>query len=207
MAFYTCFLYNPNQKHPMSVCVRSKENTVMSLFSKIFGENKDARSVLENFAKSVKEELESENRPAASSAQASGPAPHQGQVIPSSEPAPAQSAPFGVSWGKEMPAEPNQFNYPGTYTQYFEEIFREEFPDYLVRKDIPNVKNAVVYTFVQGEKRALVVELLPSRSESRRLRNECRRAGVPYLRYYIDHEGWWNTRAYVTQRTRSALNG
>ena len=29
--------------------------------------------------------------------------------------------------------------------------------------------------------------------------------GLPYLRFYFDHEGWWNTRAYVTKRVAEAL--
>ena len=26
-----------------------------------------------------------------------------------------------------------------------------------------------------------------------------------YLRFYIDYEGWWNTRAYVDDRVKKAL--
>ena len=39
-----------------------------------------------------------------------------------------------------------------------------------------------------------------------RIRKECRAAGVPYLRYYYNYHGWWNTKAYVIERTGKALN-
>ena len=31
--------------------------------------------------------------------------------------------PIGRSWGERMPNEPNQYNYPGSYREYFEDIF------------------------------------------------------------------------------------
>jgi hypothetical protein len=38
-----------------------------------------------------------------------------------------------------------------------------------------------------------------------KLRNECRAQGIPYLRFYYDHDGWWNTRSYVTRRIAGQL--
>ena len=32
-----------------------------------------------------------------------------------------------------------------------------------------------------------------------------RAQGIPYLRFYYNHEGWWNTRSYVTRRIANAL--
>ena len=52
---------------------------------------------------------------------------------------------------------------------------------------------------------ALVVELLSQGSDAYRLRKQCRADGIAYLRYYYDHEGWWNTKAYVIECTRGAL--
>ena len=33
-------------------------------------------------------------------------------------------------WGELMPKDENQFAFKGTYKEYFEKIFREEFPEY-----------------------------------------------------------------------------
>ena len=114
----------------------------------------------------------------------------------------------GDSWGPEMPDEPNQFNYDGTYLEYFTEIFKTEFADYTIESRTGEGRNPVtVFTFWNGDEKALVVELMPQSSAARKQRNDCRRTGTPYLRYYYDHEGWWNTRPYVVRRTRAALEG
>ena len=42
-------------------------------------------------------------------------------------------------------------------------------------------------------------------SEANKLRSACRAQGLPYVRFYYDHDGWWNTRSYVVSRTRAAL--
>ena len=42
-------------------------------------------------------------------------------------------------------------------------------------------------------------------SEANKLRASCRAQGLPYVRFYYDHDGWWNTRSYVAGRTRAAL--
>ena len=104
-----------------------------------------------------------------------------------------------------MPAEENQYNYNGPYTAYFAELFRAEFPGYEVLQESRNGGRATVYTFMQAGRKALVVELMSENSEANRFRTECGRAGIPYLRFYYDHQGWWNTRSYVTNRVRAAL--
>ena len=121
-------------------------------------------------------------------------------------PAPAPS-PSGFSWGEEMPAEENQFNFPGSYRSYFENVFREEFADYSVSVETPRNRDAAVFTFAKDGRKALVVEVMSQTSGARAIRKTCRKSGVPYLRYYHNHHGWWNTRAYVVQRTRGALRG
>ena len=112
------------------------------------------------------------------------------------------------SWGPKMPDEENQFNYPGTYLEYFTKIFETEFPEYTIECSTGTGRRPVtVFTFWDGFKKALVVELLSQSSDVRKQRNICAKQGIPYLRYYYDHKGWWNTRSYVISRTRAALNG
>ena len=115
---------------------------------------------------------------------------------------------FGVSWGDEMPKEPNQFNSHMPYDKYFREVFREAFPDYeIVEEDGGCSRPATVFTFWKGDDRALVVEVISQSTAVVKRRNQCRRTGTPYLRYYYDHAGWWNTKQYVIERTRHALGG
>lgn len=120
----------------------------------------------------------------------------------------ADAAESGDSWGPEMPDEPNQFNYSGTYLDYFTEIFQSEFPDYRVSRAVGTARKPVtVFTFWQGDTKALVVELMPQSSAAKKLRSDCAAQNIPYLRYYYDHDGWWNTRSYVIRRTKAALEG
>ena len=125
--------------------------------------------------------------------------------------APAYEAPraaaseSGLSWGEEMPAEENQYNYNGTYEQYFTEIFNTEFSDCEVTKEYVRDGRGICYTFTKDGRKALIVELMSRKSNAQKLRNTARKEGVPYLRYYIDYDGWWNTRSYVVGRTRAAL--
>ena len=122
--------------------------------------------------------------------------------------APAQeSYESGFSWGPVMPAEENQFNYPGTYVEYFSHVFKEEFPGYNITYGQDQRRRSTVFTFWSGSGKALVVELLPESSETKMLKKACAAQGIPYLRFYYNHHGWWNTRAYVAQRTREALRG
>ena len=115
------------------------------------------------------------------------------------------NGPSGFSWCPVMPDEPNQYNFDGTYKQYFESIFKSEFGSYKITREKGYGGNTTVYRFYEGEAQALVVELMPSKSSSKVLREKCRRQGIPYLRFYIDYEGWWNTKAYVIARMNAAV--
>ena len=125
-----------------------------------------------------------------------------------SSPSVREPSPSGFSWGEDMPNEECQFNYNGNYLQYFESIFRSEFPEYNITWAYgdPRAVQSVVFTFVKNGRTALIVELMSEKSNARRIRNNCQRNGISYLRYYYDHDGWWNTKAYVISRTRQALS-
>lgn len=112
----------------------------------------------------------------------------------------------GFSWGDEMPDEENQYNYNGTFMEYFESIFREELPQYRMNRSLPANSKRVLYTFFSGSSMALVVELMSEGCSVRQIRSDCARDGIPYLRFYYDHHGWWNTRAYVVKRIRDAVS-
>ena len=117
-----------------------------------------------------------------------------------------EETPIGRSWGERMPNEPNQYNYPGTYRQYFEDIFGREFAAYrVVRSENPRTSKASSYTFLANDRPVLVVELLSRSCDVCQLRNSCRRSGTPYLRFYYDYDGWWNARSYVVNRIRNTL--
>ena len=123
---------------------------------------------------------------------------------PAQEPIP--EGPSGFSWGPVMPKEPNQYNYPGTYEAYFESILREEFPAWtLYRERIERSHPVTVLTLHNGSAPALMIELMSEHSDLYKLRRDCARRQIPYLRFYYDHEGWWNTRAYVIARVKGAL--
>ena len=113
----------------------------------------------------------------------------------------------GLSWGEDMPKAPNQFNSHKRFDKYFRDLFRENFPDYEIAEE-KNVysRPSIVFTFWKDGKRALVVEVISECTDVYMRRNECRRTGTPYLRYYHDHHGWWNTEEYVIERTRKALS-
>ncbi|MBQ8934020.1 MAG: hypothetical protein IJ061_07025 [Lachnospiraceae bacterium] len=196
----------------------------MGLFSKLFGGNSELKSALESAAKEalsgaektmgnladaagdlssvIRKEGLFQNSPddAASGAGQSG----STAAFGSSD---GTTAPSGWSWGEVMPAEENQFNYPGTYVEYFDHVFRTEFPEYRITCEQAKYYNATIFIFWNGPQRALVVELLPQHSAAQKLRRDCRTSGIPYLRFYYDHEGWWNTYSYVKDRTRDALRG
>ena len=111
--------------------------------------------------------------------------------------------PSGFSWGPVMPAEPNQFNYPGTWKEYFLEVFADYVPHYeIVCSDTPR---GAVFNFMDGGRKALLVEVMDEKSEANSIRRKCREEGTPYVRFYYNHEGWWNTREYVYVRVREAL--
>ena len=175
----------------------------MSLFSKLFGNDKEAEQAAKDLFTTIFGNTDGQPQNAEK--------PKEEQPAqPSNEPAAAAthvSGPSGFSWGEDMPNEPNQFNYPGAYWAYFEDIFRTEFPEYRVeKKDAYGDAKRIVYSFYDGTRKALVVELMGQSCAAKKTRADCLSQGIPYLRYYYNHEGWWNTRAYVIQRTRGALS-
>lgn len=196
----------------------------MGLFSKLFGDNKDGKNALdqakglfneagkslgdfantaEKMGAAFKEGFEQERQGGGASASFAAEEP-AGQAASFAGAAAAAAVP-GCSWGPVMPAEENQFNYPGTYIEYFDHVFKTEFPEYRITCENARNYTATIFIFWNGPQRALVVELLPQHSAAVKLKNDCRANGTPYLRYYYDHEGWWNTYSYVRDRTRAAL--
>ena len=177
----------------------------MSLLSKLFGGDKNAEKAAKELLNSLlgAQNAQKAARPQTNAAAASAAQPAQSAAP---EPVRAAPAPRGVSWGDEMPPEENQYNSGLSYEQYFESVFAAEFPAYRVEKEVTGYLSRPVYTFrsAAGGK-ALVVELMSQKSEAKKLRQDCEREGVPYLRFYYDHHGWWNTRSYVTERIRAAL--
>ncbi len=173
----------------------------MGLFSKLFQTANDTER-----AEKMMRDLFGGNQN--TQQQKTQPAPQQQSYPANNQPAPRQqvsNSPSGFSWGELMPNEENQFNYNGNYQQYFESIFFNEFRYYEIRTDRTRYSNMPVYTFIKNGRTALVVELMSQKSSAKKLRDDCERSGIPYLRYYIDHAGWWNTKKYVITRTRNAL--
>ena len=186
----------------------------MGLFSNLFGsDGKDidnALNKMKNLAEDIMDDGQinsQQNRPAASSpaapAAASG---NNGISLNNSNSAPEYvDGPSGDSWGPNMPAEENQFNSGLDYKTYFTNIFESEFSSYQINKEIPPYRNALIFTFSQGGAKKLVVEIISDKTNPYKLRNDCRAQGIPYIRYYYDHDGWWNTKSYVIRRTTNAL--
>ena len=162
-------------------------------------------SVLD-FLKSLQKLVEAEANSTPGSRPAPQPAP---QYTPQqSAPAPQQQPPEqwdGTPYSEYMPPVPNQFNYGGPYWEYFEEIFRTELPALSFTKETAPYGKRLIYTFSGPAGRALVVELMSESCDSRKIRNDCQASGTPYLRFYYDHERWWNTRTYVAERLHKAV--
>lgn len=127
------------------------------------------------------------------------------QEATANKPADSDPAPYGVSWGETMPDEPNQYNFPGDYVEYFSCTYAEAFPSYRLTKESIRKGRATLITFWEGDKKALVVELKSENSSAVSIELNCRKEGVPYLNFYYNHDGWWNTKNYVINRTRAAL--
>ena len=104
-----------------------------------------------------------------------------------------------------IPAEENLFNFNGPYQTYFRRIFAEDFPGYEVAEQPAPHGKGTLFIFMRSGIGVLVVEVMSEDCTSNRVRRECEQAGNPYLRYYYNHWGWWNTRSYVRNRTRMAL--
>ena len=170
----------------------------MGLLSKLFGGDKTA----EREAKNLLNGLFGNEEPDRSAAPTTG--TREETPVCRTQPS-GSSAPSGFSWGDEMPAEENQYSHGGAFWTYFEGIFQSEFAAYRVEKKEITAFKRIAYTFYSGPSRVLVVELMSDRCSAYKLRSDCKKEGVPYLRFYIDHDGWWNTRSYVVGRMRSAI--
>ena len=170
----------------------------MGLLGKLFGDD-DIDKKVKGFFGSITNGLQNQQ----GSAQ---PQQTQAYSAPVQNTAPAaSSAPSGVSWGENMPAEENQFNSGLKYYEYFEKVYREEFPEYQITKEFPYDEGRCVFTFTNGGRIALKVEVMSQRCSTYKISRDCRQNGIGYTRFYHDHHGWWNTRSYVIGRTRSAL--
>ena len=120
---------------------------------------------------------------------------------------PTERSESGDSWGPKMPDEPNQFNSGKPYDQYFYDVLAESFPTYRLTTEKIRKGRATLITLWVGmtEQKALVVELMSDGSSAESTRTACRKEGVPYLRFYYNHQGWWNTQSYVVRRVKEAL--
>lgn len=139
---------------------------------------------------------------------AQGVDPFTGKREPAAAPAAetARKAPAsGDSWGDEMPAEENQFNFGGSYDAYFRHVFAEDFPDVAVAAQDRPYGRGKIYTLTRADGKKAVVEVMSESSSAQTLRRQCERDGTPYLRFYYDHDGWWNTRSYVKRRVADAV--
>ena len=124
-----------------------------------------------------------------------------GKTEPQTVPAPSVSH----DWYETVPAEENQYNYHGSWKEYFRHIFEEDFPDFRIFDEANRGGRGIVFWFVKDGAKKLAVEVISEKSSVYAFRQECRRSGMPYLRFYYDHKGWWNTRSYIDRRVREAL--
>ncbi|MCQ2416931.1 MAG: hypothetical protein MJ071_03855 [Oscillospiraceae bacterium] len=165
----------------------------MGLLDKLFSRKNDAVDMLKDISKYINQE--------ASTATQNPRQTTQPQNIHSA--AVQQKTPQGQSWGPTMPEEENQYSYHGSYEQYFEDIFQSSFSQYSLTKE--NIQNRTVYTFMKDANKCLVIELVSRKSNPQKIRCDCAKLHIPYLRFYYDYHGWWNTRSYVINRTNNAL--
>ena len=166
-------------------------------------EQQGAAETANKFAQAAKEALERQ-------ADAFGVKPERPSYDAPS--APAAPAAGGESYPTEgdtvydhIPDEECQYNSGVPFLEYFSGIWASEFPGYAVEFSTICPERRYLYTFRQGGAVVLQIELMTEKSEANRFREECRRAGVRYVRFYFDHEGWWNTRSYVVSRVKAAL--
>ena len=179
----------------------------MGLFDKLFGnskEGKEAKEALSFLEKLVKEKEAQEA--AKKKTEPAKPAQPAEPVKPAEPEYEEEDGPSGFSYGPKMPAEPNQYNFGGTYLDYFKTVYAEEFPT--LRQEIAKSKyssGVTEITLWDGARKALVVELLSQKCEVKALRKKCAEQNIPYVRFYYDYHGWWNTREYVVTRSKEAM--
>ena len=173
----------------------------MGLFSKLFGKvAEDAAESMFGDEKHYFDNLREDDAPQPVSQKSSPnpPPPKKGEVVRGNLP-----------WGPLMPKEENQYSFGGSYIEYFDKVFREEFPEFgITHAQVEGRYHpATVFTFTNISGRtALIVELMSEKSNVKKLAYQCRSEGTPYLRFYYDHQGWWNARSYVANRVRGALS-
>lgn len=175
----------------------------MSLLDKLFKTKaeKAVKEVLDNLMKGSGAQPGNPGKPSYPTQPAQPVRPEPVYAQPDAEP-----TPIGRSWGELMPNEPNQFNYPGTYREYFEDIFSKEFAAFsCARAENPLSSKVSCYSFFEGPNVVLVVELVSQGCDVYKVRRQCEQANIPYLRFYYNHDGWWNARSYVVNRMRNAM--
>ena len=178
----------------------------MSFLSKLFGdskEGKDALKFLETLLKEKEKEKAKQKENAAKNQEPQTTAPAPQPTYDDID----EDGPSGFSYGPRMPEEPNQYNYDGPYLQYFQSVYAEEFP--ALRQELIHKDDSWSYiiNMYDGDRLALVAELLSRKSSAKKLKKDCKANGIPYVRFYYDYHGWWNTREYVVTRSREAMNG
>lgn len=164
----------------------------MGFLSKLFGYADKPSNLEEKFESPVSDADESRQA-------------YQSSAVP--KPAPAMPSGGGLPWGDKMPGEENQYSFNGTYIEYFNKVFTEDFADYDITYEAVAGRStpATVFHFAKGGTRVLTVELMSERSDAQGTKIQCRKNGIKYLRFYYDHHGWWNARSYVTNRVRGEL--
>ena len=186
----------------------------MSILSGL--KDKIKKEVVDKVAEAVRNEVDKakeaaealSEKPAGGSGPVSGSGPipgHTGFVVGGGGNCAPQGDYHEKSWYEDVPDEECQYNYNGTYLEYFSMIFREDFPEYKVLFLEVQNRRKYTYTFLREGKEVLCVELMASACESNKIRRECMARQLPYLRFYFDHNGWWNTRTYVRERVSKAL--
>ena len=174
----------------------------MGLYSKLLGENSQLSELINDVANVIKQESVNLHESEMTETETT--------VIEHDDTAYGEkidTGDYGFSWGPVMPQEENQYNYNGTYKEYFNDVFRSTYPMYKIEEADAYNGRGTIFTFWEGDRKALVVELLSRKSSVYKLREDCKKTGIPYLRFYYDYDGWWNTREYVKNRTQIALMG
>ena len=170
----------------------------MGLFSKLFGGDIEAEKAAKDILSGLfgAQNLKDQDGPKNDKDEADKPAEQTASYS-------GDESDSGLSWYDKIPEEENQYNYNGPFTDYFENIFNTEFAAYRFEKQ--NIRDGwrFAYTFYSGAAKVIVVELYTG--DSKKLKKKCAREGIPYLRFYYNHAGWWNTRSYVVERMRTVL--
>lgn len=166
------------------------DKAAKDLLGGLFGNDKDSEKKVEQTAKSIFGDILNAQQQANRA-----PTPQQ--------PVSTGSNSYYKGEYDSIPTEPCQYNFSGSYEAYFEDIFASEFPQYRTGKYTDGT--STVYTFFNSNERALIVELKSERSSANKIKRACQADGLPYLRFYYDHDGWWNKRSYVVERISSAL--